>query len=110
MLEGDVGFQRRGSVPPGLLAVLGRFPRLTEDDAGARGRPAFDLQGHVLELDDLRISSERSAEGLRRLDDEGVRLESRGLDRDALAFPRATEKLVDRQLRWLGGGPGAPSG
>src|SRR5437867_208106 len=53
MLERDVGLQWSGAVPPGLLAVFGRFPRLTEDDPSARRRPAFDWQGHVLELDDL---------------------------------------------------------
>src|SRR5437867_3830997 len=109
MLERDVGLQRSGAVPPRLLAVFGRLPRLTEDDTGARRRPAFDLQGHVLELDDLRIPSERSSERLRRLDDEEVRLEPRVLDRDAPPFPRAAENLDDRQLRWLGGVPRFPS-
>src|SRR3989454_257172 len=109
MLERDVGLQRSGSIPAGLLAVFGRFPRLTEDDAGARRRPAFDLKGHVLELDDLRIPPERSAKRLRRLDDEEVRLEPRIFDRDAAPFSRAPEQLDDRQLRWLGGVPRFPS-
>src|SRR5207245_11805483 len=105
MLELDVGLQRSGSLPAGLLAVFRRLPRLTEDDAGARRRPAFDLQRHVLELDDLRIPPERPSERLRGLDDEEVRLEPRVLDRDAPPFPRAAEQLDDRQLRWLGGVP-----
>src|SRR5207249_9646302 len=99
MLERDVGLQRSGAVPPGLLAVFRRLPRLTEDDAGAGRRPAFDLQGHVLELDDLRIPPERSSERLRRFDDEEVRLEPRVLDRDAPPFPRAAEQLDHGQLR-----------
>src|SRR2546422_915648 len=78
------------------LPVLGRFPRLTEDDAGAGSWLALDLEGYVLELDHLRIPPERPAERLRRLDDEEVRLESGVFDRDALPFPRAPEELDHR--------------
>src|SRR5438552_141579 len=109
MLEGDVGLQRGRSVPPRFLAVFRCFPRLPEDDAGARGGLALDLEGHVLELDHLRIPPERPAERLRRLDDEEVRLESGVLDRDALPFPRTPEELDHRQLRLLGAVPGLPS-
>src|SRR5438445_13796387 len=95
MLERDVGLQRSGSIPAGLLAVFRRLPGLTEDDAGARGRPAFDLQGHVLELHDLRIPPERATERLLRLDDEEDRMELRLLYRSASSFTCATEDLDD---------------
>src|SRR6266581_591203 len=108
MLERDVGLQGGGAVSPGLLAVLGRLPRLSEDDACARSRLSFELQGHVLEVDDLRIPAERSPEGVRRLDHEEVWLESGILDGDALPFPRPPKHLDDRQLGRLGAVPGLP--
>src|SRR5207245_306103 len=95
MLEGDVGLERGRSVPPRFLAVFGRFPGLTEDDAGAGSWLALDLEGYVLELDHLRIPPERPAERLRRLNDEEVRLESGVFDRDALHFTHAPAELYD---------------
>src|SRR5207245_9735491 len=95
-----------GPVSPRCLAVFGCLPGVAEDDPGARSRLAFELQRHVLELDDLGIPAKCSAKRLRWFDDEEVGLEARVLDRDALPFPCSPADLDDGQLRLLGAVPG----
>src|SRR5207247_10187364 len=75
---------------------------VAEGAAGAGRRAPLDLQGHVLERDDLLVAGERSPQGLRRRDDEKVRLEAGVLDGDALPFTGAGEQLDDGDLRLLG--------
>src|SRR5213592_3229569 len=81
MLERDVRFQRSRSELACLFPVFRRLPGLSEDHAGAGRRPTFDLQGDVLEGDDLFVAGERPSKRLRRRDDEEVRLESGVFDR-----------------------------
>src|SRR5207244_12270828 len=82
-----------------LLPVLRRLPGLSEDDSGAGRRPTFDLQGDVLEGDDLLVAGERPSKRLRRRDDKEVGLEPGVLYRDALPFAGAAEQLDNRRLR-----------
>src|SRR5467141_967428 len=91
VLERDVRLEGSRSELAGLLAVLRRPPWLSKDDAGAGGRPTFDLQRDVLEGDDLLVTGKRAAKGLWRRDDEKVGLEPGVLDCDALPFAGAAE-------------------
>ena len=102
MLERDVGLEWGRPKLAGLLPVFRRLPRLAKGDAGAGRQAALDLQGHVLKRDDLLVAGERSPQGLRRRDDEEVRLEAGVLDGDALPFTGAAEQLDDGDLRLLG--------
>src|SRR5206468_2601992 len=97
-----VGLGRGRAEVAGVRPGFGRRARAAEGDAVASRRAALDLQGHVLERDDLLVAGERSPQGLRRRDDEEVRLEAGIFDGDALPFAGAAEQLDDGDLRLLG--------